>query len=211
MVASYEKISVGCGSSYIKIDEGVLNSVHTKFRTPSRNGVLMYLLNIKSNDMYKNALLLFLLCVSVVAQAKETVDITSAIYCYTGGTEKKPVNFEMRTFHSPSVIPVLNSSRLWGGYVRYQNSQEIIPITFKSLVPDVNAEPDSRPPQNIITWVEVYKGKITGEYEVGIQGAIVSYVTYKNLKKHKTYDFGMVNSPDIVTEEGCDWSKIPIN
>jgi hypothetical protein len=62
-----------------------------------------------------------------------------------------------------------------------------------------------RPDQVTTTWYEVYKGKVTGEYEMNSQGANIYSMIYKNYGTRKQVAF--LFNPEALRKNGagCAW------
>ncbi|MBN3727105.1 hypothetical protein [Burkholderia sp. Ac-20379] len=100
--------------------------------------------------------------------------------CFKSGDGASPIRFEFRMFSD-------SDSNWSGGYVRYKGAKQVIPIVLKSEQATEMA-PD-RPYEVVSTWVEIVGGKVTGEYVMDSQGAIVSSMTYTKFSPRRTFAF----------------------
>lgn len=96
---------------------------------------------------------------------------------------------------------VLFSDKNWsGGYVKYQRSQDTIPITV--LEESSIGNSDARPDEISFTWVEVLKGKTNGKY-VGLrQGANFYEMNYVSIDNKKTSFF---QNNAAYRDDECYW------
>jgi hypothetical protein len=125
---------------------------------------------------------------------------TSETACYVSD-EAKPVRFEIHAYHDPV--------RKWsGGFVKYENSREVIPVVFFSSTSVSDLGEEIREPTT--KWLEIWHGKVSGEYVLKREGAgtgVSGYVaTYRNYAKNKVRNF--VLDPAAGFEEaGCNWAN----
>ena len=137
-----------------------------------------------------------LLCLHPFGIARAGISSETACYVSSDG---KPVRFEFHSYH--------DSGRKWsGGFVRYENSTESIPVIFISSKTAKNfgesvLEPSSK-------WLEISRGKISGEYVLMREGArtgVSGYVaTYRNYEKNKVLNF-VLNPAAGFEAAGCKW------
>jgi hypothetical protein len=124
--------------------------------------------------------------------------ITNETVCYVS-EDAKTVKFEFHTYY--------DSNRKWsGGFVRYENAKEPIPVIFSSSTSASDLGEEIREPAT--KWLEVWHGKVSGEYVLKREGAgtgVSGYVaTYRNYAKNKVRNF--VLDPTAGFEEsGCNW------
>jgi len=142
-------------------------------------------------NKYKYFLLyfLFLFCRSVSAE------VSTDVLCLSSFDSKK-INLEMRIYSD-------RSAKWKAGFVKYQNSRTSIPIFLKSRVEDVLVE--DAPYQHTDTWIEVANEKISGIYELIIQGAQVPSAVYESYSSRKKFHFVLNNSIEGTPETGCLW------
>lgn len=120
-------------------------------------------------------------------------EITSAIFCFSSGNGK-PINLEMRTYYDAS-------SKFSYGFVRYQNSKQPIPLVLANSAEEtLNMD---APDEETTTWIAIYHGKATGEYEMITDGTEVSSVVYTNKKKNQKTGF-LLNA-GAISQSGCKW------
>ncbi|WP_246792632.1 hypothetical protein [Burkholderia perseverans] len=126
------------------------------------------------------------------------------------GTAHAGIDQQMRCFHSDDAVIHLefrtfdDSGSDWsGGYVRYKGAKRVIPIVPSTehateLVP-------GRPDEVARVWVEVVDGKVTGQYEMDSQGAIVNDMRYTKFSPRRTYHF--VDDPQAYADGNgsCKW------
>ena len=137
----------------------------------------------------KTFIFAFILVTPMLAHA----DISSEIMCFGSGGVKS-VNFEIRTYYD-------SSAKFSFGFVRYQNSKQKIPLVLSGSIDETLDK--NMPDQTTNTWVEVYNGKVTGEYEMISQGASVSSMIYTKKQGNKKIAF-LLNA-DAITSSGCQW------
>ncbi len=119
---------------------------------------------------------LFVVTFSAAAQA----GIEQDMRCFTSGDGAAPIRFEWRVFND-------TESNWSGGYVRYKGAKQVIPLVLKSEQRTEMAP--GRPDEVDAVWVEIVDGKVTGQYEVDSQGAIVNSMVYTKFAPHRTYNF----------------------
>ncbi|TGP44897.1 hypothetical protein EN871_09970 [bacterium M00.F.Ca.ET.228.01.1.1] len=120
-------------------------------------------------------------------------EITSETFCFSSGNGK-PINFEMRTYYD-------SASKFSSGFVRYQNSKQPIPLVLASSAAETSNK--DAPDQETTTWIEIYNGQATGEYEMITQGTEVSSMVYTNKKKNQKTGF-MLNA-GAIGQGSCKW------
>ncbi|PIF74214.1 hypothetical protein CLU95_1335 [Variovorax sp. 54] len=126
--------------------------------------------------------------------------ITNETACYVS-SDAKSVRFEFHTYH--------DSNRKWSaGFVRYENSRESIPVTFFSSTSASDLGEGIHEPST--KWLEIWRGKVTGEYVLKREGAgagVSGYVaTYRNYAGNRVRNF--VLDPTAGFEEsGCNWAN----
>ncbi|CAB3729659.1 hypothetical protein LMG22037_05466 [Paraburkholderia phenoliruptrix] len=120
-------------------------------------------------------------------------EITSETFCFSSGNGK-PINFEMRTYYD-------SASKFSSGFVRYQNSKQPIPLVLANSAEETLNK--DAPDQETATWIEIYNGQATGEYEMITQGTEVSSMVYTNKKKNQKTGF-MLNT-GASGQGGCKW------
>jgi hypothetical protein len=120
-------------------------------------------------------------------------EITSETFCFSSGNGK-PINFEMRTYYD-------STSKFSSGFVRYQNSKQPIPLVLANSAEETLNK--DAPDQETTTWIEIYNGQATGEYEMITQGTEVSSMVYTNKKKNQKTGF-MLNA-GAIGQGSCKW------
>lgn len=120
-------------------------------------------------------------------------EVSSDTFCFGSGGDRS-ANFEMRTYFD-------SSSGFSSGFVKYQNSKELIPLVLASSIDETLDK--SAPDQGTSTWLEVFHGQVTGEYEMISQGTEVSSMVYTSKKKNQKT--GFVLNPDAIVKGGCKW------
>ncbi len=132
---------------------------------------------------------LFLSCRSIYAEVS-----TDVLCLSTFGSQR--INIEMRLYS--------DRSAMWrAGFVKYQNSKKPIPIFLRSSVEEVLSE--DAPHQHTDTWIEIADGKISGMYEVTMQGAQVPSAVYESYSRKRKFYFVLNNSIEGTPETGCLW------
>lgn len=137
-------------------------------------------------------LLFFLLvssCESVFA------DIGIDVLCLSS-TDAKPINMEMRFY-------VDKEAKWTAGFVKYQNSKKPISIVQKSSVQEVTSPTMSY--EHTDLWLEVANGKVSGSYEITIQGTQLPSATYENYANKRKYFFLLNSDVDGTPADGCLW------
>ncbi|WP_224082179.1 hypothetical protein [Cupriavidus laharis] len=121
--------------------------------------------------------------------------VKTDIYCFRS-TASISRDFELRMYYDYGV-------KWEGGVVKYRGSK--IPITLVLKENEIEKLSDYAPYQQTRTWLEVYGGKIAGEYEMMSQGANIYSMTYTSSKNHKKT--GFIFDPNISSspESGCQW------
>lgn len=122
-------------------------------------------------------------------------NVSIEVYCFTTGGEK-PINMEMRVYHEMA-------ANWTTGFVKYQNSKKPIPIFLKSSVVEVLS--DDAPYQHTDSWLEIVNGKISGIYEIIIQGTQIPSFTYESYLSKRKFAFLFASSIEWTTESGCLW------
>ncbi|MFM0008565.1 MULTISPECIES: hypothetical protein [Paraburkholderia] len=130
-----------------------------------------------------------LLALPFVAHA----EVTSETFCFSSGGAKS-VNFEMRTYYD-------SSSKFSAGFVRYQNAKQPIPLVLANSASETLDK--NAPDQETTTWIEVFNGQVSGEYEMIIQGTDVSSMVYTSKKKNQKTGF-LLNT-GVMTQGSCKW------
>ena len=137
----------------------------------------------------KKLIFAFILALPMGARA----DISSEIMCFESGGDKS-INFEIRKYYD-------SSTKFSFGFVRYQKSKQTIPLVRDKTIDETLDK--NMPDQTTSTWIEVYNGKVTGEYEMTSQGASVLSMVYTRKQGNKKIAF-LLNA-DVITESGCKW------
>lgn len=128
---------------------------------------------------------------TLVANAADRLE--TDFRCLSGGPNRS-IRLEWRTFTDISTSWTVAN-------VRYKNAKA--PITLVLKGEEATEKPEGRPWEFTSTWVEVIDGKITGEYEIVSQGAIVYSFRYKNRRNGRTIDF--TDDNDAYQEDHCAW------
>lgn len=114
-------------------------------------------------------------------------------------------NYDVRCFSSENgkvnFKLVLFSDKSWsGGYVKYQRSQDTIPIIVLEETSIVNS--NERPNEISFVWVEILKGKANGKY-VGLrQGANFYELGYISINNKKT---AFLQNDAAFRNDECYW------
>lgn len=137
----------------------------------------------------KKYLLIVFLALPIAAHA----DVSSEAFCFTSGGAK-PTNFEMHTYYNASV----NFS---SGFIKYQNSKDMIPLVFADSTTETLSK--DTPDEATTTWLEVFGGQVTGEYEMTSQGTSVVSMTYTSRKRRGKKGF-LLNA-DMIEDGSCKW------
>ena len=122
-------------------------------------------------------------------------NVRISVYCFTTGG-KKPINLEMRLYNDMD-------ANWTSGFVKYQNSKKPISIFLKNSVVEVLSE--DAPYQITDSWLEIVDGKITGIYEIIMQGTQIPSFTYESYQNKRKFAFIFASSIDRTTESGCLW------
>lgn len=151
-----------------------------------------------TKEIVKSAVTIAFLCLQSLGVVN--AGISSETVCYASN-DAKPVRFEFHTYY--------DSSRKWsGGFVRYENAKESIPVVFFSstMADDLGGgilESSSK-------WLEISREKISGEYIFMREGAgtgVSGYVaTYRNYAKNKVRNFVLAPAAGF-GESGCNWAN----
>jgi len=89
------------------------------------------------------------------------------------------------------------------GFVRYQNSKKPIPIVLKSSVQEVTSP--AAPYEHTDLWLEIVNGKISGAYEITMQGTQVPSASYENYANRRKFFFLLNNDVERTPAAGCLW------
>ncbi|WP_263770766.1 hypothetical protein [Propionivibrio soli] len=136
----------------------------------------------------------FLFCLLVLFYGSTRADVGIDVLCLSS-TDPKPVNMEMRFYFD-------KDAKWMTGFVRY-NSKKAIPIVLKSSVRDVTS-PDA-PIEHTDLWLEIVDGKITGAYEITMQGTQIPSATYENYTSRRKFFFLLNNDIERAPATGCQW------
>jgi hypothetical protein len=140
----------------------------------------------------RNPIVAFMCALAVTgASAEERVAVD--FRCLSGGSNNS-IHLEWRTFID---VP----TKWTTSYVRYKSSPMPIPLVLK--YEEATQKPAGRPWEFTEVWLEVVEGKITGEYEVVSQGAMIYSFSYKNYRTGRVVDFGQDDG--AFAEDGCQW------
>ncbi|TPQ37274.1 hypothetical protein C2U69_16985 [Cupriavidus pinatubonensis] len=121
----------------------------------------------------------------------------SDVYCFRSASESgKSSDFEIHTYYD-------QISKWSGGFVRYRNSRQPITVVFRDRLEEELSK--DRPYQVTTTWLEIRGKKITGEYEMMSQGAIIYSMTYTNYRNSKKTAFLFDPNVSASIEFGCEW------
>ncbi|MFM0414930.1 hypothetical protein [Paraburkholderia aromaticivorans] len=120
-------------------------------------------------------------------------EVTSETFCFSSGGAKS-VNFEMRTYYD-------SSSKFSAGFVRYQNAKQPIPLVLANSASDTLEK--NAPDQETATWIEVFSGQVSGEYEMITQGTDVSSMVYTSKKKNQK--IGFLLNTGAMAQGSCKW------
>ncbi|MFB9127037.1 hypothetical protein E2553_07775 [Paraburkholderia dipogonis] len=137
----------------------------------------------------KSLLTIALFLLPMVARA----EVTSETFCFSSGSEH-PINFEMRTYYDSTI-------KFSSAFVKYQNAKRPIPLVLDNSTSETPSEDASD--QETTTWIEVFNGQATGEYEMITQGTQVSSMVYTSKKKNKKT--GFVLNTSAMAEGDCKW------
>lgn len=106
------------------------------------------------------------------------------------------IRLELHTYFDPI-------TRWRGGFVRKPGVKEIIPIVFHSSNYEIVSS--KRPYDATTTWIEVYKGEVSGRYEMGSQGANIYSMIYTDRLTGKTTSFGWASEVGMSVKNECQW------
>lgn len=120
-------------------------------------------------------------------------EVTSETFCFSSGGAKS-INFEMRTYYD-------SSSKFSSGFVKYQNAKQPIPLVLANSASE--ALDKNAPDQETTTWIEVFNGQVSGEYEMITQGTDVSSMAYTSKKKNQK--IGFLLNTGAMAQGGCKW------
>ncbi|MGP8433741.1 hypothetical protein ACT2FY_05510 [Paraburkholderia fungorum] len=120
-------------------------------------------------------------------------EVTSETFCFSSGGAKS-VNFEMRTYYD-------SSSKFSAGFVRYQNAKQSIPLVLANSAGETLDK--NTPEQETTTWIEVFNGQVSGEYEMITQGTDVSSMIYTSKKKNQK--IGFLLNTGAIAQGSCKW------
>jgi hypothetical protein len=120
-------------------------------------------------------------------------EVTSETFCFSSGGAKS-INFELRTYYD-------SSSKFSSGFVKYQTAKQPIPLVLANSAGETL---DKNPPdQETTTWIEVFNGQVTGEYEMVTQGTDVSSMVYTSRKKNQK--IGFLLNTGAMGQGSCKW------
>lgn len=139
----------------------------------------------------------FSFCFFLLFSASVFANVSIEVYCFTTGGEK-PINMEMRVYHDMG-------ANWTAGFVKYQNSKKPIPIFLKNSVVEVLSE--DAPYQHTDSWIEIVNGKISGIYEIIIQGTQIPSFTYESYLSKKKFSFLLDGNTEGTPESGCLWQR----
>jgi hypothetical protein len=139
--------------------------------------------------LMKSSFAIALLALPLVVHA----EVTSETFCFSSGGAK-PINFEMRTYYD-------SSSKFSSGFVKYQNAKQPIPLVLANSASETLDK--NAPDQETATWIEVFNGQVSGEYEMITQGTDVSSMAYTSKKKNPK--IGFLLNTGAVAQGGCKW------
>jgi hypothetical protein len=122
-------------------------------------------------------------------------DIGIDVLCLST-TGAKPINMEMRLYFD-------RNAKWTTGFVKYQNSSKPIPIVLKNSVQEMSSE--TAPYEHTDSWIETADGKISGMYEITMQGTQIPSATYENYSNKKKFFFLLNNNIEGTPEAGCAW------
>lgn len=142
-------------------------------------------------NRYKYSPLCFLLLFCKGASA----EVSTYVLCLSSFDSKR-INFEMRIYSD-------RSAKWKTGFVKYQGSKTPIPVFLKNSVEEVLSE--DAPYQHTNTWIEVANEKISGMYEISMQGTQVPSAVYESFSSRKKFHFVLNNSIEGTPETGCLW------
>ncbi|MFM0505284.1 hypothetical protein [Paraburkholderia caffeinilytica] len=120
-------------------------------------------------------------------------EVTSETFCFSSGGAKS-INFEMRTYYD-------SSSKFSAGFVRYQNAKQPIPLVLANAASETFDK--NAPDQEATTWIEVFSGQVSGEYEMITQGTGVSSMVYTSKKKNQK--IGFLLNTGVMAQGSCKW------
>ncbi|WP_244179518.1 hypothetical protein [Paraburkholderia aspalathi] len=120
-------------------------------------------------------------------------EVTSETFCFSSGGAKS-VNFEMRTYYD-------SSSKFSSGFVKYQTAKQPIPLVLANSAGETIDK--NAPDQESTTWIEVFNGQVTGEYEMVTQGTGVSSMAYTSKKINPK--IGFLLNTGAMAQGGCKW------
>lgn len=149
------------------------------------------------NKLSKPLVVVIFICLQFSEIVRAGMSNETACYVSSDG---KSVRFEFHSYH--------DSGRKWnGGFVRYEHSKESIPVIFFSSTAGGNLDEGILEPSS--KWLEISRGKISGEYVLKREGAgtgVSGYVaTYRNYEKNKVHNF-VLDPAAGFEESGCNWT-----
>ncbi|WP_374051938.1 hypothetical protein [Xenorhabdus taiwanensis] len=142
--------------------------------------------------MFKKIIFLMFIISSYNVFASE---LSISVSCYTDDNDK-PINIKYVTLYS-------EKDKAYLGYVKYEKSDNAIPIVF---VKDDVILSETRPSIDTTVWNEMIKGEVNGTYTVLLQGTYYSGLIYKN-KKGKRVDFVEIEDAYDEKIDDCVWKK----
>ena len=130
----------------------------------------------------KRSHLSFLVVLASVAQFTQAGEVTKFRHC--ASTSNDRTQLELITYRDENINWI-------GGFVKYKGSGSYINLAFKEER-IVRAIAD-RPSEVEYVWLEIIKGKITGEYRYRSQGANVFNLSYFNYSTKRNFRFQKFN------------------
>jgi hypothetical protein len=122
--------------------------------------------------------------------------VSVEVLCFGSHPSVAGERFELRTYYDPI-------TRWRGGFIRYSTSNELIYAIPTSKTETIISE--DRPYDTTTIWAEFRNGKITGEYKIGSQGAVIYSITYTNYTTKKERNLYWDSNISTSLEKGCEW------
>lgn len=120
-------------------------------------------------------------------------EVTNETFCFSSGGAKS-VDFEMHTYFD-------SARKFSSGFVKYRNARQLIPLVqFSSNSETLDS---NTPEQETTTWIEIFDGRVSGEYEMTTQGTGVPSMIYTSRAKNRKTGFFL--NTDVMRDGDCKW------
>lgn len=123
----------------------------------------------------------------------------------------QPFNFKSTGTVKPIELTLAWHNMGKGASVQYKGKSELIALKIKSYQVDSSERASGSPDEDTYRWLEVYKGKVTGEYGVKVMLRSIYemyYIRYSDRKKFNfeyVEDKGRYDGQDVVLLHGVQF------